>query len=88
MSDIPGPSSNGWVSINSITLPNFIFTKDWWNAEYKEKKHDALTKKYLNYPTGKWEQVPYKRQGHEEVVADGYSRRCKEAESAGYAFLP
>lgn len=31
---------------------------------------------------GKWERKPYKRQGHEEVVIEGYSWRCSNCGDA------
>lgn len=31
---------------------------------------------------GKWERTPYKRQGHEEVVIEGYSWRCSNCGDA------
>jgi len=53
-------------------LKALAYDRDQYNKGY----HDAEPK------VGKWEQKPYKRQGHEEVVIEGYSWRCSSCGDA------
>ena len=50
-------------------------------------KESYIQKAFKDIPAvepkhGEWEEVPYKRQGHEEVVIDGTSWRCTSCGNA------
>lgn len=53
-----------------------------WDTKTIDEAFSMAIEALKDRPKGEWEQVPYKRLGHEEVVIDGTSWRCSNCGDA------